>query len=744
MKRNKEVDEQTVDKKQKKPKQVRATLALVLAIITLVGSLFGSVLISQEVSASEVRDVVTTEVEYRIQEVMASPPMQEIMETESIDTDALTQEITDLVTADVLSKAMRQWQTLSTQDLENLESQIADIIANSLHNSVSNLNSEEIVNRINENLNISTNESFLQEEWLVQLITDTVTALVEQTLVDVLSQEMEIIGQDLQLIQTYVDENLDTIYQLITDSQIDIVNMSNDITNLQEQINNAATKEELLQLSTQLEMAITDLTVAQSDMQVQMAFLEQTMSDRYDELLAMVEHNAADIAALQAKLNQTIAETTAQINNLSNQISEQLSASNEEINNTLNTEITNVTNRITESTELLNETIVGNYDDLLARLEALEAQSQQTIQGVKDDINSKVDDNREKTETNITYVDNKVTEQIDSTDNRLTNQLNETATNIYNSMNDLDEQINITVDSLAYNIYSDMNSLDQDIIDAFAAFNSNSFKNFSTLHAYTKSVEDCLNYNVQNIEQITNSNTQKTETWIEELDARQQRNLTTVANQLNTNINTMSTYIKSEVDTAIKTLNSNITNEIGAKFSAFATSTATAVNQLGSSTENVFKSMGEVVKVQSFNKSTGVLYLTSTTYPFDGSTKITKPSLTAPTINMATVTLGQMGALPTIEVRDGQVYVNGSKATNNIVNDPVLEQIQYQDTVQDPTVDSFIDSGKNASNPQYDDSVTNPEDRDYTHTDYEDGTYSTITWDEQGNIDGEVETFGTQ
>ena len=205
----------------------------------------------------------------------------------------------------------------------------------------------------------------------------------------------------------------------------------------------------------------------------------------------------------------------------------------------------------------------------------------------------------------------------------------------------------------------------------------------------------------------------------------------------------MSTYIKSEVDTAINTLNSNITNEIGAKFSSFATSTATAVNNLGSSVETVFKGMGDVVKVSSFNQSTGVLYLTSTNYSSGSWGTVTKPSLTAPTIKMATVTLGQMGALPTIEVRDGQVYVNGSLATNNSVTDPTLDKIQYQDKVVDPTTGSFIESGKDASNPEYDPSVTNPEDRDYQHTDYEDGTYDTITWDEQGNIDGEVETFGT-
>lgn len=975
----------------------RANIAIVLSIITLLASVLGATLVSKNVSASETREVVTTEVEYRIQEVMTSPPIQEVIQSSAIDEEALTKEITDLVTADVLSKAMRQWQKLSTQDLDSLEQQISDLVANSMHNSVSNLNTEEIINQINKNLNIQGDSSIVDPEWLVPLITETVTTVVEQTLVDVLTEELKVIGDDLTLIQNYVDENLDAIYQMIIDSQTDIINISEDILKIEADLSNCVTQEQLLELTTQLELTIAELTNAQSALQVQVNFLESSMSEKYEELYALIQQNATDIQKLQFLLDETIANTTAQINNLSNEINTTISENNAEINNTINTQITELTEDVNIKTTELTNQVLGNYEDILARLEALEQRNQDITQTLRDDLNSKIDENQQKTEANITYVDNKVTEQIDATDskltnylnvtatniygdinvlddrftkalnetahkiygdmnamddrltdelndtanniyddmndmddrltdelndtantiynnvneldnrvtdelnetannvysnmndldNRVTNELNETANNIYNnvneldnrvtnelnetanniysnvneldnrvtdqlnttvnqvyseldnldketvdrlnttttnvykSMSNLDSQINISIDALASNIYTDFDKMDSELVVAFNNFNNNSRKNFDALREYTSQVENCLNLNIRQVSAIDNLNNNQTKSWVQAIDNRQSTNLTTVASILNGNILRTSDYITDEVNEAVIALNSNISNQVGAKFAAFAESTAEAVNQLGTSVESVFTGMGDIVVVQEYNTTTGVLNLTTESYADGDWGRITTPSLTAPSITMSPVSLNPMGSIPNVEVRQGTVYVNNQAVTSTTVNGPTYTAINYDDSVNINT--TYSGSGVQLTDKNYNASVTNPENRtyyhqdyvsyirdrfgftanpqyrqdyianpssredyvsdpksredyvsdpnsreDYTsdhksytnyttdpkghtnyttdpkgHTDLRDSKYNTVTWDDQGNINGEIETFGT-
>lgn len=687
----------------------RSFLAVALAIVTVLLSLGGSVLISDSVNASEVQEVVTTEVEYRIQEVLATPPIQEVMANGSIDTEALTDEITAAVTADVLSKASRQWASLSTEDMDTLETALRESIVKSLTEATAQIDPSSIVNQVNENLNVSMDESFLEEEWLVTLVTEIVTTTVEQTLVDVLTEEMKIVNNDLNLIQSYVDENLDAIYDLIIENQVDISMLTTEIANIELSLQECATKEELLQLTNDLEAKYIELSAAQSDLFVQISVLDSTMAQRYDELAELIANNAVAIDELNSRLSKAVTDMTVEINTLSNQIKEEMSSSNEELTTNFTTEITELTTTVNEYNTSLTENMETNYNELLNELTVSNTTNAEALELTKNTINNTIENYRSKTESNIQYVDNKLTESIW----------------IYDNI------INGTIDEVAQNIYNDLNQFDNEIINLTNSFNDNSKVNFNTLHQYAKTIEQSLQYNVSNIQDVTNNNTQLMQQWVSDIDSLQQSNVTMVANQLNTNINYTADYVKNNVNTAIASLNTNIKSGISTAFSSFASNTATAINNLGTSTEDVFESMGEVVKVKSWNPTTGVLELTSTAYPFDGATTISQTTVTAPTLSITDVTLGEFSSLPGVSIVGGEVFIDGEKATTNTVVQPDMSTINYQDKVTDPGTESYVDTEKSASNLTYDDTVTNPEDR----------TYNTVVIDEQGVITDEVATF---
>ena len=307
--------EQKYEQKARKKVNRKATLALLTAVFTLIFVLLMGTALQTQSNAAAVEQRVQDQVKVQMDELLGTPPMQEIMNSGTLDAEVIKDDVTQAISDTVLSPMISKKDTLSASDVAAMESRIREAIERGLGD---NLTDQTVIQQLEQSLGLEEGDLF-SEEWFLDMLTNVFSTTIEQTIYDTISSELDYVYEDINILADYIDENLNNIYNDINNQQTQIDSINTQIDNIKETMTTLATKEEVDKLQVELDALNTELIDYKAQTDLKLSYLENTMAANYDELKALIESNTARIEELEKRTLDNMSDTQSQINNIVNE-----------------------------------------------------------------------------------------------------------------------------------------------------------------------------------------------------------------------------------------------------------------------------------------------------------------------------------------------------------------------------------------------------------------------------------------
>lgn len=663
--------EQKYEQKARKKVSRRATLAVLMSIFTLLFVLFAGSAYSSNVNASTVKEQVQDAVSVRMDELMGTPPIQEIMNAGTVDTEVMKDDIVTALTDDVVTKAVAKNKTLNSNDVSAMEQRIREAIEKNLGSSLSN---QTLIQQLEQSLGLEEGDLF-SEEWFLEMITNVFTTELEQTIVDILSQELDYVYEDINVLEQYIDENLNQIYSNIDNQQTQIANLDQQITNIKETITTLATKEELENVTVQLEALNTELTEYKAQTDLMLSYLENTMAANYDELRAMIESNTARIEELEKRAADNMSDVQSQINNIVNNFNERIEQTESNFTDELNETKNELNVKIDNNKEQTDIEINNIYSELDKKIDDAGDKASSDLEQTKQNIDEQISQSEQKSQENLQTVDEKLTNEIADLDDKTTNQINQSNQQNTDNLNQAANQLTTTINQSNTNLTQNLNNLQ-----------SNTLLNLSSLTDFVRLTAAQLAMNTEQLSEVAINNLSILEAYTNAKFAQSDQNMLRATTILNDNIVALNEYLNGEVNTKFNKFAENVStslntlgNNINTSMTDYTGKLKTAFDTYFASTDSYLQSLGTVVLVDTsapnngWNSATGTLYLTTKTF--------TPPTLTIPTYTNISVPTVESVALdkaatPTQVGFDGAGWLNVKDEDGNVVptgNSPITQ-----------------------------------------------------------------------
>lgn len=160
--------EQKYEQKARKKVNRKATLALLTAVFTLIFVLLMGTALQTQSNAAAVEQRVQDQVKVQMDELLGTPPMQEIMNSGTLDAEVIKDDVTQAISDTVLNPMISKKDTLSASDVAAMESRIREAIERGLGD---NLTDQTVIQQLEQSLGLEEGDLF-SEEWFLDMLTN--------------------------------------------------------------------------------------------------------------------------------------------------------------------------------------------------------------------------------------------------------------------------------------------------------------------------------------------------------------------------------------------------------------------------------------------------------------------------------------------------------------------------------------------------------------------------------------------